>query len=42
MCMADVPEYVEYLKSTSFDSVFKWHKKFYQALELNGKPSRGY
>ena len=40
MCMADVPEYVEYLKSTSFDSVFKWHKKFYQALELNGKPTR--
>ena len=40
MCMADVPEYVEYLKSTSFDSVFKWHKKFYQVLELNGKPRR--
>ena len=40
MCMADVPEYIEYLKNTSFDSVFKWHKKFYQALELNGKPAR--
>ena len=40
MCMADVPEYIEYLKNTSFDSVFKWHKKFYQALELNGKPTR--
>jgi hypothetical protein len=38
--MADVPEYIEYLKNTSFDSVFKWHKKFYQALELNGKPTR--
>ena len=40
MCMADVPEYIEYLKNTSFDSVFRWHKKFYQALELNGKPTR--
>jgi hypothetical protein len=40
MCMADVPEYIEYLKNTSFASVFKWHKKFYQALELNGKPTR--
>ena len=40
MCMANVPEYVKYLKNTSFDSVFKWHKKFYQALELNGKPTR--
>ena len=40
MCMADVPEYIEYLKNTSFDSVFKWHKNFYQALELSGKPQR--
>ena len=40
MCMADVPEYIEYLKNTSFDSVFRWHKRFYQALELNGKPIR--
>ena len=40
MCMADVPEYVEYLKDCSFESVFKWHKKFFQMLELNGKPKR--
>ncbi|MDA7642386.1 HsdR family type I site-specific deoxyribonuclease, partial [Gammaproteobacteria bacterium] len=40
MCMADIPEYIEYLKNTSFDSVFRWHKRFYQALELNGKPTR--
>ena len=40
MCMAHVPEYIDYLKSTSFESVFKLHKKFYQALELNGRPKR--
>ena len=27
MCMTNVPEYVEYLKNCSFDSVFKWHIK---------------
>ena len=40
MCMADVPEYVEYLKNCPFDSVFMWHKRFFQALEINGKPKR--
>ena len=25
MCMANVPEYVEYLKDCSFESVFMWH-----------------
>ena len=40
MCMADVPEYVEYLKDCSFESVFKWHKKFFQVLELTGRPKR--
>ena len=40
MCMAHVPEYIDYLKSTSFESVFKLHKKFYQSLELNGRPKR--
>ena len=40
MCMADVPEYIDYLKYCSVDSVFMWHKRFFQALELNGKPQR--
>ena len=40
MCMANVPEYVEYLKDCSFESVFMWHKKFFQMLELNGRPKR--
>ena len=40
MCMANVPEYVEYLKDCSFESVFKWHKKFFQVLEINGRPKR--
>jgi hypothetical protein len=40
MCMAEVPEYIDYLKECSFDSVFDWHKKFFQALELSGKPKR--
>ena len=40
MCMADVPEYIDYLKYCSFDSVFMWHKRFFQALEVNGKPER--
>ena len=40
MCMANVPEYVEYLKDCSFDSVFKWHKRFFQVLEINGRPKR--
>tara|TARA_Y100000741_G_scaffold124931_1_gene94170 strand:+ start:947 stop:2065 length:1119 start_codon:yes stop_codon:yes gene_type:complete len=40
MCMANVPEYVEYLKDCSFESVFMWHKKFFQMLELNGRPER--
>ena len=40
MCMANVPEYVEYLKDCSFESVFIWHKKFFQMLELNGRPKR--
>jgi len=40
MCMANVPEYVEYLKDCSFDSVFMWHKKFFQMLELTGRPER--
>ena len=40
MCMADVPEYIDYLKYCSFDSVFMWHKRFFQALEVNGKPQR--
>jgi hypothetical protein len=40
LCMADIPEYVDYLKECSFDSVFEWHKKFFQALEINSKPER--
>ena len=40
MCIANVPEYVEYLKDCSFDSVFVWHKKFFQILELTGRPKR--
>ena len=40
MCMANVPEYVEYLKDCSFESVFKWHKRFFQVLEINGSPKR--
>jgi len=40
LCMADVPEYAEYLKSCSFESVFLWHKRFLQVLELTGKPNR--
>ena len=28
ICMADVPEYAEYLKTCDFDSVFMWHKDF--------------
>ena len=40
MCMADVPEYIDYLKDSSFDSVFMWHKRFLQALEINGRPKR--
>ena len=38
LCMADVPEYVEYLKNCSFESVFLWHKRFLQVLEMNEKP----
>ena len=40
MCMANVPEYVEYLKDCTFESVFVWHKKFFQMLELNSRPKR--
>ena len=40
MCMANVPEYVEYLKDSSFESVFKWHKRFFQVLEISGRPKR--
>ena len=40
LCMADVPEYAEYLKSCSFKSVFMWHKRFFQMLELTGRPKR--
>lgn len=40
LCMADVPEYIDYLKGCSFNSVFEWHKKFFQVLELDGKPQR--
>ena len=42
MCMANVPEYVEYLKDCSFNSVFAWHKKFFQMLELSGRPKDGF
>ena len=40
LCMADVPEYAEYLKSCCFKSVFTWHKRFFQMLELTGRPKR--
>ena len=40
MCMVNVPEYVEYLKNCSFESVFLWHKRFFQILELTGRPNR--
>ena len=31
MCIADVPEYMEYLKESDFTDVFRLHKKFLQA-----------
>ena len=40
LCMANVPEYTEYLKNCSFESVFLWHKRFFQVLELTGRPKR--
>ena len=40
LCMADVPEYAEYLKTCSFKSVFMWHRRFFQMLELTGRPKR--
>ena len=40
LCMADVPEYAEYLKSCSFESVFLWHKRFLQVLEITKRPKR--
>ncbi len=40
ICMANIPEYVEYLKNCSFTSVFEWHKKFFQMLECSGRPNR--
>ena len=40
LCMADVPEYAEYLKNCSFESVFLWHKRFFQVLELTDRPKR--
>ena len=40
LCMADVPEYAEYLKSCSFESVFLWHKRFLQVLEMTERPKR--
>ena len=40
LCMADVPEYAEYLKNCSFESVFLWHKRFFQVLELTSRPKR--
>ena len=40
LCMADVPEYAEYLKSCSFKSVFLWHKRFLQVLEMTERPKR--
>ena len=40
MCMANVPEYIEYLTDCSFESVFMWHKRFFQMLEVNGRPKR--
>ena len=39
ICMADIPEYTEYLKNTSFDDVFKWHNWFLQMLETQHRPS---
>jgi hypothetical protein len=40
LCMADVPEYAEYLKNCSYESVFLWHKRFFQVLELTLRPKR--
>ena len=40
LCMADVPEYAEYLKNCSFESVFLWLKRFFQVLELTNRPKR--
>ncbi len=40
LCMADVPEYAEYLKNCSFESVFLWHKRFLQILELTERPKK--
>ena len=40
MCMADIPEYTEYLKHCEFDSVFMWHKRFFQIIESKNRPQR--
>jgi hypothetical protein len=40
ICMADIPAYAEYLKTCDFDSVFKWHKRFFQVIEGNKRPKR--
>ncbi len=40
LCMADVPEYAEYLKNCSFESVFLWHKRFLQILEITERPKK--
>ena len=40
LCMADVPEYAEYLKNCCFESTFLWHKKFLQVLEMTEVPKR--
>lgn len=40
ICMADVPEYAEYLKTCDFDSVFMWHKRFFQILETDKRPDK--
>ncbi|MDG1949049.1 MAG: sulfotransferase [SAR86 cluster bacterium] len=40
MCMADIPEYTKYLKHCEFDSVFMWHKRFFQVIESKNRPQR--
>ena len=36
--MSHLPNYKKFLMETDFTNVFEWHKKFFQILELSGRP----
>ena len=36
--MSHLPNYRKFLMETDFTNVFEWHKKFFQILELSGRP----